>query len=110
MADNSYNNDGDQNLVKVQKDVREEARELASQTINQTDEYGQRVQDAALKAKDYAAEKFNQVSSKLKELDGKDPQQLVEEAKNYARKNPGQALAISAAAGLLLGFLLKKRR
>lgn len=76
---------------------------------NQAQEYGAKVQDAALKAKDYASEKFAQANEKFKELQNKEPQELVEEAKDYARKNPGQAILISAAAGLLLGWLLKRK-
>lgn len=75
----------------------------------QAQEYGHRVQDAALKAKGYASEKFVVANEKFKELQNKDPKELVEEAKDYARKNPGQAIMISAAAGLLLGWLLKRK-
>jgi ElaB/YqjD/DUF883 family membrane-anchored ribosome-binding protein len=75
----------------------------------QAQEYGARVQDAALKAKDYASEKFAAANEKFKELQGKEPQELLEDAKEYARKNPGQAILISAAAGLLLGWLLKRK-
>jgi ElaB/YqjD/DUF883 family membrane-anchored ribosome-binding protein len=76
---------------------------------SQAQEYGQKVQDAALKAKDYASEKFTVANEKFKELQNKDPKELVEEAKDYARKNPGQAILISAAAGLLIGWLLKRK-
>ncbi len=75
----------------------------------QADEYGQKLQDAAIKAKDYANEKYMQANEKFKELKEKDPQELVEEAKDYARKNPGQTILISAAAGLLLGWLIKRK-
>lgn len=73
-------------------------------------DYGQMLQDAAGKAKDFATEKFNQASDKFKELQNKDPQELLEDAKNYARQKPGEALLVSAAVGLVLGFLLKGRR
>ncbi|MGI8468057.1 MAG: hypothetical protein ACR2N3_06350 [Pyrinomonadaceae bacterium] len=76
----------------------------------QAQDYGQKLQDAATKAKVFATEKFGQVSDKIKELDGKDPQELIEEAKQYARQKPGQALLVSAAVGLVLGLLLKGRR
>ncbi len=75
----------------------------------QAQEYGQKFQDAAVKAKDYAGEKFTAASEKFKELQNKDPQELVEDAKEFARQKPGQALLISAAAGLIIGFLLKRR-
>jgi ElaB/YqjD/DUF883 family membrane-anchored ribosome-binding protein len=35
---------------------------------------------------------------------------MAENAKDYTRKNPGQALLISAAAGLLVGLILRGRR
>lgn len=76
----------------------------------QAGEYGQRINDAALKAKDYANEKFAQASDKFKELQGRDPKELVEDAKEYARQKPGQALLISAAVGLVLGVLLRRGR
>ncbi|MBC7900621.1 MAG: hypothetical protein H7070_11285 [Saprospiraceae bacterium] len=76
----------------------------------QAQEYGQKVQDAAAKAKDFASEKFAQAGDKFKELQSKDPKELVEEAKEFARQKPGQTILISAAIGLVVGFLLKGRR
>ncbi len=76
----------------------------------QAQEYGQRLQDAAVKARDFAGEKFAQASDKFKELQNKEPKELVEEAKNYARQKPGQALLISAAVGLVLGVILRGGR
>src|SRR3982750_4288559 len=66
----------------------------------QAQEYSQKFQEAASKAKDYAGEKFVQASDKFKELQNKDPKELVEEAKDYARQKPGNAILISAAVGL----------
>ena len=76
----------------------------------QAQEYGQRLQDAAGKAKDFAGEKFAQAGDKFKELQGKEPKELVEDAKEYARQKPGQAILISAAIGVVLGFLFRGRR
>lgn len=76
----------------------------------QAQEYGQKFQDAASKAKDFANEKFAQAGDKLKELQGKDPKELVEDAKEYARQKPGQALLISAVVGLAVGLLIKGRK
>lgn len=73
-------------------------------------EYQQKIHEAAVKAKDFAGEKFAVASEKFKELQDKDPRQLVEEAKDYARKNPGQTILISAAVGLVVGWLLKGRK
>ncbi len=60
----------------------------------QAQEYGQKIQDAAVKARDYANEKFTQAGDKFKE----------------ARQKPGQTILISAAVGLVLGFLLRRGR
>ena len=75
----------------------------------QAQEYGQKFQDAAAKAKDFAGEKFAQASDKFKELQNKDPKEIVEDAKEYARQKPGNAILISAAVGLVLGLLFKRR-
>ena len=76
----------------------------------QAQDYGQRLQDAAVKAKDFAGEKFALAGDKFKELQNKDPKELIEDAKEYARQKPGQTILISAAIGLVLGFLLKGRK
>lgn len=75
----------------------------------QAQEYGQKIQDAAAKAKDFAGETFATASEKFKELSNKDPKELVEDAKEFARQKPGQTILISAAVGLIVGFLLKRR-
>jgi ElaB/YqjD/DUF883 family membrane-anchored ribosome-binding protein len=79
--------------------------------ISQTaQEYGQKISDAASQAKDYVTDKVQVVGDKLKDLQNADLGELAENAKDYARKNPGQALLISAAAGLLLGLIIRGRR
>lgn len=100
----------EQGLVKVEgANGKDETQNYVEDFKAQAQEYGHKVQDAALKAKDYASEKFAVANEKFKELQNKDPKELVEEAKDYARKNPGQAILISAAAGLLIGWLLKRK-
>ena len=76
----------------------------------QAQEYQQKFQDAAVKAKDYAGEKFAQASDKFKEISNKDPKELVEDAKEFARQKPGQTILISAAVGLIVGLLIKGGR
>jgi ElaB/YqjD/DUF883 family membrane-anchored ribosome-binding protein len=76
----------------------------------QAQEYGQKLQDAASKAKDFAGEKFAQAGDKFRELQNKEPKELVEDAKEFARQKPGQTILISAAIGLVIGFLLKGRK
>ena len=50
------------------------------------------------------------VGDKIKELQNADLSEITENAKDYARKNPGQAILISAAAGLLVGLIIRGRR
>ena len=90
-------------LVPVANEFESNQDEFLGDIKMHAQEYGQRIQDAAVKARDYASEKF-------KDLQSKDPKQIVEDAKEYARQKPGQAILISAAAGLIIGFLLKGRR
>lgn len=97
-------------LVKMERNFEDKAQDYAAEFKAQAEQYGQKVQEAAGKAKDYATEKYNQASDKLKELQAKDPQELVEEAKEYARQKPGQTILISAAIGLALGLILRGRK
>lgn len=73
-------------------------------------EYGGKITEAATQAKDYVADKVGVVGDKIKELQNADLAEITENAKDYARKNPGQAILISAAAGLLVGLILRGRR
>ena len=73
-------------------------------------DYGQKISDAASTAKDYLSDKVQVVGDKFKELQNADLGELAENAKEYARQKPGQALLISAAAGLLLGLIIRGRR
>ena len=73
-------------------------------------EYGAKITEAAGQAKDFVSEKMTVVSDKIKELQSADLAEVTENAKEYARKNPGQAILISAAAGLLVGLILRGRR
>lgn len=102
-----------QSLVPVSPQGEEFGNSLEDEYLGdlkmQAQEYQQRFQDAAVKAKDFASEKFAQASDKFKEISNKDPKELVEEAKEFARQKPGQTILISAAVGLILGLLLKRR-
>lgn len=107
----------EQSLVPVVTNVEEESSnkqflndEFLGELKVQAQEYQQKIQDAAVKAKDFANEKFVQASDKFKEISNKDPKELVEDAKEFARKKPGQTILISAAVGLVLGLLLKGGR
>ena len=73
-------------------------------------EYGQKISDAASHAREYVTDKVSVVGDKLKDLQNADLGELAENAKEYARRKPGQAILISAAAGLILGLLVRGRR
>jgi ElaB/YqjD/DUF883 family membrane-anchored ribosome-binding protein len=73
-------------------------------------EYGGKIADAASTAKDYVSDKASVVTDKIKDLSNRDFSEVANEAKEYARKNPGQAILISAAAGLVLGLLIRGSR
>ncbi len=73
-------------------------------------EYGGKIADAATTAKDFMTDKASVVSDKIKDLSNRDFSEVANEAKDYARKNPGQAILISAAAGLVLGLLIRGSR
>lgn len=76
----------------------------------QAKEYGQKVADAATQAKDYLSEKASVVGDKIQDLRNVDYTQLAQDAKQYAREKPGQAIVIAAAAGFVIGLLLRGGR
>ena len=73
-------------------------------------DYGAKISEAASQAKDYVSDKISVVGDKLKDIQNADLSEITENAKDYARKNPGQAILISAAAGLLIGLIIRGRR
>ena len=88
-----------------------EATAGTATALSQTaQEYGQKISEVASHAKDFVNDKVSVVGDKLKDLQNADLGELAENAKEYARKNPAQAILISAAAGLLLGLILRGRR
>ena len=72
--------------------------------------YGQKISEAANQAKEFVSDKVSVVGDKIKDLQNVDVKELAANATDYARKNPGQAILISAAAGLLLGLVLRGGR
>jgi ElaB/YqjD/DUF883 family membrane-anchored ribosome-binding protein len=73
-------------------------------------DYGQKISEVASHAKDFVSDKVSVVGDKIKDLQNADLGELAENAKEYARRKPGQAILISAAAGLILGLLVRGRR
>ena len=98
----------EQSLVPITDKVTDD--EFLGDIKMQAQEYGQKIQDAAAQAKDFANEKFAQAGDKFKEISAKDPKELVEDAKEFARQKPGQTILISAAVGLVLGLILRSGR
>ena len=82
----------------------------ASGITGKAKEYGQTVVDAASQAKDYLSDKAGVVGDKLQGLREVDYQQYANQAKDYARSNPGQALLVAAAAGFVIGLLVRGGR
>jgi len=73
-------------------------------------DYGRKIADAASRASDYIEEKASVLGDKFKDLQGKNFQEIADDAKDYARRKPGHAILIAAGAGLVLGFLLRNGR
>lgn len=73
-------------------------------------EYTDKISEALTQAKDYVGDKASAVGGKIKEFATDDLSGLAEKAKDFARQNPGQAILVSAAAGVLLGLLVRGRR
>lgn len=100
----------EQSLVPVEPAYdRADQDEFLGDIKMQAQEYGHKFQDAAAKARDFASEKFTYAGEKLRDLQNKDPKELVEDAKEFARQKPGQAILISAAFGLVIGWILKRK-
>jgi len=73
-------------------------------------EYTDKISDAVSQAKDYLGEKAGTVGEKIKDFATDDLSGMAEKAKDYTRQNPGQAILIAAAAGVLLGLFVRGRR
>jgi ElaB/YqjD/DUF883 family membrane-anchored ribosome-binding protein len=73
-------------------------------------QYGQSVADAASTARDYITDKASVVGDKLQDLRNVDYAEYANQAKDYARQNPGQALLVAAAAGFVIGLLVRGGR
>lgn len=82
----------------------------ASGIAGKAKEYGQTVVDAASQAREYITDKAGVVGEKIQGLRDVDYQQYATQAKDYARQNPGQALLVAAAAGFVIGLLVRGGR
>jgi len=73
-------------------------------------EYTDKLAGAVTQAKDYLGDKLGTVGGKIKDFTKDDLGGMANKAKDFARQNPGQAILVSAAAGLLLGLFVRGRR
>ncbi|HEX8502216.1 MAG TPA: hypothetical protein VF659_16650 [Pyrinomonadaceae bacterium] len=73
-------------------------------------EYGQTVADAASTAREFITDKAGVVGEKIQGLRDVDYAEYANQAKDYARQNPGQALLVAAAAGFVIGLLVRGGR
>ena len=108
-----YNNDVNEiseNRALVRTEIADETTAPEARDLReQVQQYGQQAADALNRAKDYAGEYVTQAGDKIKDLQNKDLTQIADDAKDFARRKPVQALAISAAAGLLIGLIIRRR-
>jgi ElaB/YqjD/DUF883 family membrane-anchored ribosome-binding protein len=82
----------------------------ATNLAHTAQDYADKVSEAAGQAKVYVSDRAAVVGEKIKEFSNKDFSELTDDAKQFARQKPGQAILISAAVGLVLGLLLRGRR
>lgn len=87
----------------------ETAQEFAIQP-GAAPEYTDKLAGAVTQAKDYLGEKASAIGGKIKDFTTDDLGGIANKAKDFARQNPGQAILVSAAAGLLLGLFVRARR
>jgi ElaB/YqjD/DUF883 family membrane-anchored ribosome-binding protein len=100
-------------LPAIGKQIGARAGTAAGQATNlghTAQEYADKVSEAASQAKVYVSDRVGVVGEKIKELSNRDLNELTDNAKQFARQKPGQAILISAAVGLVLGLLLRGRR
>lgn len=110
MAENNFGQE-DQSLVRTAQPLEQINNSGNTRDFRaQAEQYRQQAAEGFNKAKGYATEYWGQANDKLKDLQNKDLNQIAEDAKDYARRKPGQALLITAAAGVFLGFLLRGGR
>ncbi len=72
--------------------------------------YTDKIAETVSQAKDYLSEKVGTVGGKIKDFATDDLSGMAEKAKDFARQNPGQAILVAAAAGMLLGLIVRGRR
>jgi ElaB/YqjD/DUF883 family membrane-anchored ribosome-binding protein len=72
--------------------------------------YTDKIAETVSQAKDYLSDKVSTVGGKIKDFATDDLSGMAEKAKDFTRQNPGQAILVAAAAGVLLGLFVRGRR
>ncbi len=93
--------------------ARERFQEVADQVGERFHDTSEEVRKRADKAREVARERYEATSQQLHEGYTKvrhDVDGVVDQVIDYTRENPGQALLISAAAGFIIGLLIRPRR
>lgn len=110
MADIESTNENQALTTTTPQNGEDKPTDYANDFSTQAQKYGQQALDGINRAKDYAQEYIGVASDKIKDLQGKDLNQIAEDAKDFARRKPVQAIAISAAVGLVVGLILRGGR
>ena len=92
------------NEFQMQEEAKPGEREERERLRREREEREKRITETASQ---YAT---RSLADKIKDLQNADLAELAENAKQYARQKPGQAMLISAGVGLLLGLIIRGRR
>jgi hypothetical protein len=114
---------------QVASDVREQARGLLTETRTQVEDQSRTQRDRLVEtirtfsddldgmaeqrsglASDAAREVANRVRSFGQQLDGREPTELLDDLRSFARRRPGMFLAGSVIAGVVVGRFLRGSR
>ena len=114
---------------QVASDVREQARGLLTETRTQVEDQSRTQRDRLVEtmrtfsddldgmaeqrsglASDAAREVANRVRSFGQQLDGREPTELLDDLRSFARRRPGMFLAGSVIAGVVVGRFLRGAR
>jgi len=102
MADTTYKpTTGD-----AARDMKDQARDFATDMSEGVSDAASRVKEQASEYSRKAVDQFNAASDYFREHDMKD---IAEDAKDWVRQHPTQALIGAAALGFLTAALLRRR-
>ena len=99
----------EQSLAPLENEFGKNEDEFLGDVKMEPQVYGNNFQETADKARVFAEAKLAWAGDKFKEFQNKDPKEFVKDAKEFARQKPGQTILISAAIGLAVGMLLRRK-